>query len=156
MDSHIAVVHLIDNRIFRTAKSRTHIFSPTFWIGTSEVNHRSTTTIHADSLCKDTWSLVQCPTRTMFYYLKGIELTIQVTFYRLYPTAIFLTTHRERLQWGYSSSIRIQIQINRIRIRAPYRECGLLWRIHHLLQRTLFHRIRIHIFIMWLLCATTC
>ena len=120
VDRHVAVVHLINDCVFCTCKCRAYILIPSFWISSREVNYRCTATIDTNCLGKDTWGLVQCPARTRLYDLESIELTIEVAFNSLGPTAIFLTAHGQGLQGFCSSSIRIQVQIYGVCVRAPY------------------------------------
>ena len=138
MNRVVAVMHLIDDGVFRPCKRGSHILCPAFRVGAAKVYHRTAPAVHTHRLGEDA--------RRLFHivHLEGVELPLQVAAHAACPCPVFAASHSHCLLRLAAQAFRIQTQPHAVCSRAPQREHRLLWRIHHLIQCALAHRIIVH------------
>ena len=128
----ITMMHLINYNIGKRLKWRTAVLSPALRIGSLHVNDGSTLTIHTNSLSINTRRISQ--PLIIDFYIKGIELTHQVLFYRSVPNTFFARFHTDSCVGMATFTSLIQHETYFVCCRCPYGKMCSFRSVLHLCQ----------------------
>ena len=155
MNTKVAMMHLIHNRISRSIQFRTLIFCPSFGICLRHFNNGTTMSICADCYCEDSRRFFQLPLRITLAHKESIEVSFPIAYYGRLPCTIHTACHRTtnnrfRFRLGCVNGYK-----HRICIWTPKRKSGFVWRIIYFLDAGLFYRVLVHRCIVRLATITT-
>ena len=137
----ISVLELVYDDV-RRLDLRTLVLSPSLRICLSPVDYGATHTVHSNSFCSNTGSLLK--PLAVLLYLESVECALHIFSYNCSPETTLCLLHVDDSEGSLCSSRVIKPYLGSLSIRSPHSKLSLISVVHTLFECRFRHGMAFH------------